>query len=75
VGSLGLRLPSSRFAQHFDMPNGLGDRGFEVKKIDGLGQEIERPPVHRSANIGDVAIGGDDDGRELFLALLQLLQE
>jgi hypothetical protein len=25
------------------MPNGLGDRCFEVKKIDGFGEEIERP--------------------------------
>src|ERR1700680_4689187 len=37
-----LRLPPPRLAQDFDMPNGLGDCRFEVKEIDGLGQEIER---------------------------------
>ena len=72
---LGLRLPPPRLAQDFDMPNGLGDRRFEVEKIDGLGQEIERAAVHRGADIGHVAIGRDDDGRELFLVLLQLLEQ
>ncbi len=71
---LGLRLPPPRLAQHLDMPNGLGDRRFEIAEIDRLGQEIERAAVHRGADIGHVAISRDDDGRELFLALLQLLQ-
>ena len=42
------------------------NRCFGIKKIDGLGQEIERASVHCGANIGHVAIGRDDDGRELF---------
>ena len=75
MGPLGLRLPPPRLAQDFDMPNGLGDRRFEVKKIDRLGQEIKRAAVHRSADIGHVAIGRDDDGRELFFVLLQLLEQ
>ena len=48
---------------------------FEVEKIDRLGQEIEGAAVHGGADIGHVAIGRDDDGRELFLVLLQLLEE
>ena len=75
VRPLGRRLPPPRLAQHFDMPKRLGDRRLEIGKIDGLGQEIERAAVHRGADVGHVAIGGDDDGRKLFLALLQLLQQ
>ncbi len=54
---LSLRLPPPRFTQDFDMPNGLSDGCLEVKKIDGLGQEIKSPPIHCGANIGRVAIG------------------
>ena len=57
------------------MPNSLGDRRFEVEKIDRLGHEIKGAAVHRGADVGHVAIGRDDDGRQLFLALLQLLQQ
>ena len=66
MGPLGLRLPPPRLAQDLDMPNGLGDRRLEIKKIDRLGQEIERAAVHRGADIGHVAIGRDDDGRDAF---------
>ena len=75
VGSLGRRLPPPCLAQDLDMPDGLGDRRFEIDKIDRLGQEIERAAVHRGANVGHVAIGRDDDGRELLFVLLQLLKE
>ena len=42
----GRRLPLARLAQDFDMANGLGYRRFEVKKIDGLGQESR---MHRGS--------------------------
>ena len=38
----GCRLPLPLLSQNFNMPDGLGYRGFEVGKIDRLGQEIER---------------------------------
>ena len=57
------------------MPDGLGDRRLEIEEIDRLGHEIERAAVHGGADIGHVAIGRDDDGRELFFVLLQLLQQ
>ncbi len=71
----GLRLPPPRFPQGLDMPNSLGDRRFEISKINRLGQEIERTAVHRGANVGDVTIGRDNDSRELLFALLQFLQQ
>ena len=53
----------------------LGDGGFQVGEIDRLGQKIERAAVHGGADIAHVAIGRDDDGRNLFARLLQLLQQ
>ena len=72
---LGLRLAPPRIAQDFDVPDGLVDGRFEIEEIDRFGQEIERAAVHRDTNIGNVAIGRDDDGRELFFVLLQLLKQ
>ena len=57
------------------MPERLGDRRLEVGEVDRLGEEIEGAAVHRRADVGHVAIGRDDDGRELLLGLLQLLQQ
>ena len=72
---LGFRLPPPRLPQNLNMPDGLGNRRFEIAKIDGLGQKVKGSPVHRSTNIGHVAIGRDDDGRDLFFVLLQLLEK
>jgi hypothetical protein len=54
---LSLGLPPPRLAQNFDVPNGLGNRRFKIKKIDGLGQKVECAAVHRGTNVGYVAIG------------------
>src|SRR5713226_8447768 len=50
---------AARLAHHLDMTDGLVDRGFEIGKINRLGQEIERAAVHRGADIAHIAIGGD----------------
>ena len=55
------------------MLDSFRDRRFEVDKIDGLGQKVERAAVHRGADIGHVAIRRDDDGRQSFLVFLKLL--
>ena len=70
---LGRRLPPLRVPENLDMPDSFRDRRFEVEKIDGLGQEVERAPVHRGADIGHVAIRRDDDGRQIFVVFLKLL--
>ena len=57
IGPFGRRLALTRVSQELDMPERLGDRGFQVEKIDRLGHEIERAAVHRGADIGHVAIG------------------
>ena len=72
MGSLGRRLPAPRFAQHVDVADGLGDRGLEIGEVDRLREEVEGAAIHRRADIGHVAIGRDDDGRELLLRLLEL---
>ena len=69
------RLPAPRLAQDLEVSKRLGDRRLEVGEVDRLGQEIEGAAVHRRADVGHVAIGGDDDGRKLLLGLLQLLQQ
>jgi len=54
------------------MPDGSRDRRFKVEKVDGLHQEIEGVSVHRGADVGDVAIGGHNDGGELIVGILKL---
>jgi hypothetical protein len=54
------------------MPERLGDRRFQVRKINQFGHEIERAAVHRGADIGHVAIGRDDNVRDLLLVLRHL---
>ena len=67
------RLP--RLAQSFDVPQCLGDGGFQIAEIDRLGDEIERAAIHRGADIRHVAIGRHDDGGQPAVAFLQLLQQ
>ena len=57
------------------MPDSLLNRRFEVEKIDRLGEEIKGAAVHRGADVDHVAISRDDDGRQLYLVLLQLPEE
>src|SRR6478672_2195874 len=57
------------------MTDSLRNRRFEVAKIDRLGEEIKGAAVHRGADVDHVAISRDDDGRQLYLVLLQLLEE
>src|SRR5271169_455859 len=68
-------LPPTRLAQPLDMREGLFDGGFEIGEIDRLGHEIEGPAIHRGADIGHVAVGRDDHGRELVVSLLYFLQQ
>ena len=41
------------------------NRQAQVGEIDGFGDEVESPPVHRTANVADVAVGGDDHGPDV----------
>ena len=75
MGALRRGLPAPRLAQPLDMRQRLVDRRFEIGEVDRLGDEIERPAVHRGADVGHVAIGGDDHRRERLVALLDLLQQ
>ena len=54
---------------------GLADGDFEITEIDGLGDKIEGPPVHRGAQVGHVAIGGDDDRPHRRFSLAQFVQQ
>src|SRR5277367_2631941 len=70
--ALGFRLALTRVFEMADMGDCLAERGLEVGEVNWLGQEVERAPVHGRADIGHVAIGGDDHGgklRRLFLEL------
>ena len=46
------------------MGDRLAQRGLEVGEIDRLGEEVEGAAVHRRADIGHVAVGRNDHGRE-----------
>src|SRR5271167_4019941 len=73
--ALGLSLTAARLAHRLDVTHGLVDGGFEIAEVDRLGQEIERPTIHRSTDIAHVAIGRNDNGRFLVLGLLQFLNK
>ena len=70
--ALGFRLALTRVLEMGDMGDRLADRGLEVGKVNRLGQEVERAPVHGGADIGHVAVGRDDHGRKLRRLFLQL---
>ena len=57
------------------MPDCLRDSCLKIPEVDRLGQEIECAAVHGGADVGHVAVGRHDDGRKLFIALLELLKQ
>ena len=69
--ALGGGLPRSRVAQRLHMRNRLGDGHFEIREVDWLRQKIEGSAVHRGADVGHVAVGGNDNGRELRRLVLK----
>ena len=75
VRALGGKLPAPRLAQDADMPDGLGDRRLEIDEVDRLRHEIERAAVHRRPDIRHVAVRGDDHGREVVVAFLELSEQ
>src|ERR1700722_9704701 len=73
--ALRFRLALARVVEGGDLGECLAERGLEVSKVNRLGQEGERPPVHGGADIRHVAIGGDDHGGKLRRLLLQLCEQ
>ena len=71
--ALGLGLTASRLAQHHDMADCLLDRRLEIRKVDWLGQKVERAAIHRRTDIVHVTVCGNDNGGFLVVHLLQLL--
>ena len=75
MGAFGVQLAAMRLAHHLDVTDGLLYRQFEIGEINWLDQEVERPAIHRCADVAHVAIGGDNDGRYLVVSFLQLPQQ
>jgi hypothetical protein len=73
--SFGFRVETFDFTQFGNVREGLADGEFEVAEVHGLGDEIERPSVHRGAQVGHVAIGRDDDRPHRGLSLAQFVQQ
>ena len=71
AGALGRGAAPVELAHATDLIEGLADRDFEIGEIDGLGDEIEGAAVHRGADVGHVAIGGNDDRPHWRLPLAQ----
>ena len=53
----------------------LAKRRFKVGEVDRLGQKIEGAAIHGGADIAHIAVGRNDDGRNLLFAFLQSLQK
>ena len=64
-------IGAAELAYAVDLIEGLADRDFEIGEIDGLGDEIEGAAVHCGADVGHVAIGGNDDRPHWRLPLAQ----
>ncbi|MCY1241822.1 hypothetical protein D9M72_547440 [compost metagenome] len=56
----GRALPTLCFAQRFHMVDGLANRRLQIGKIDRLRYKVVGAAVHRGADIGHVAVGGND---------------
>jgi hypothetical protein len=48
------------------------DQHLELIEVHRLGDEVERPGLHRPDRRGDIAVGGHDDDRKLLVDLLDL---
>ncbi len=70
--AFGRRLSFAGVLEGGDMGDRLSDGRLEVGEIDRLGEEVERAPVHRSADVRHVAISRDDHGRKPGRLVLQL---
>src|SRR4029453_350522 len=75
VCMFGSELAAPRLTQGLHVPERLGDRRFEIGEVDGLHQEIEGAAVHRGTDVDNIAIGRNDDGCEVGMAFLELLDE
>src|SRR5215471_4919587 len=71
AGALGRGASPVELAHAADLIEGLADGDFQIGEIDGLGDEIEGAAVHRGADVGHVAIGGNDDRPHRRLPLAQ----
>ena len=72
---LGLDSCLERFLQNIELIQALLDRDDQVLKVDGLGHEVERAPVHGGANILQITIGRNDDGLDPVLEFGQMLEQ
>ena len=57
------------------MVQGTVDSDAQVLEVEGLGYEVERPPVHRRSDVLHVAVGRDDHGAYLGVDLGNLLEQ
>ena len=64
-----------RLPPFLQVPQRPLDRNHQVVKIQRLGDEIKRPPVHRRANVFHIAVGGDDDRAHIRVDVGNLLQQ
>jgi hypothetical protein len=72
AGPLGFLAQAIQFAQLGDIRQRLADRDLKVAQVHRFGDEIKRAPIHRSSQIGHVAISRDNDGPHGGLPLAQL---
>ncbi len=58
-----------------DVLQGLFHGNGQVLEIDGLGNEVEGPPVHGRAYIFHIPVGGDDDRLEQRVLLIEFPEQ
>ena len=69
-------VPGSQgFAQRHQVLARLVDRDAQVREVDGLGDEVERPAIHRGTDVLHVSVRGHDDGADVRIHARNLFQE
>jgi hypothetical protein len=70
-----LLLRAQRVLQLLHLRQRLLNGDFQILEIDGLHQKVDSAPVHSRADIGHVAVGGDDHGFARIARLIELSQQ
>ena len=64
-----------RLTHQRQMLEGLVDGDLEIGEVDGFGDEVECPAIHRGTDVVHVAVGGHDDRADVGFGFVELLEE
>ena len=66
---------SHSLAPHFQVFQSALNRDPQILKINGLGNKVERPPIHGRTDVFHIAISRDNDSPEVWIDLGHLFEQ